>query len=102
MDGEPCKSTYDEIWYCLENGNFINYSFKNNLVSSVLYMWEFKSKYEADKDVNSEIAKAKIEYGRPEMMGDKAFWFSGNLVIMVAYGYANGKHYCSWRVSEKK
>ena len=56
-------------------------------------MREFKSKYEAKEDVKSEIAKEKIEYGRPEIKGDQAFWFTENTLIMVSYGYANGKHY---------
>ena len=101
MNGDPCKTSYNEIWYCGENGSLINYSFKNNIVSSVMYMWEFKSKYEADEDVKSEIAKARIEYGRPDMKGDQAFWFAGNLLIHITYGYTNGKHYSCWRVSER-
>jgi hypothetical protein len=101
MNSVPCKNTYDAIWYCGENGSLINYTFKNNLVSSVMYMWEFKSKYEADEDVRNEIAKAKIEYGRPEMKGDQAFWFSGNFLIHISYGYTNGKHYSCWRASER-
>lgn len=101
MNGNPCKSDYNAIWYCGENGSLIMYEFKNNLVSSVLYMWEFKSKFEADVDVKIEIAKAKIEYGRPDMKGEKAFWFTDNLLILVSYGYTNGKHYSCWSVSEK-
>ena len=31
-NGDPCKSSYNEIWYCGENGSLINYTFKNNLV----------------------------------------------------------------------
>jgi hypothetical protein len=100
-NGDPCKSSYNEIWYCGENGSLINYTFKNNLVSSVLYMWEFNSKYEADQDVRNEIAKAKVDYGRPEMKGDQAFWFTGNYLIMISYGFTNGKHYSCWRVSER-
>ncbi len=102
MEGSPCKSSYNEISYCGENGSLINYSFKNSIVSSVMYMWEFKSKYEADQDVKSEVAKAKNEYGRPEMKGDQAFFFVENLLILISYGYTNGKHYSCWRVSEWK
>ena len=101
INSAPCKNSYDEIWYCGENGSLINYTFKNNLVSSVIYMWEFKSKYEADQDVRNEIAKAKIHYGRPEMKGDQAFFFTGNYLIMITYGFSNGKHYSCWRVSER-
>ena len=64
-------------------------------------MWEFKTKYEADDDVKSEISKTSSELGRPIYKGDQAFWFSGNLLIMVTYGYSNGKHYSCWKVSEK-
>lgn len=100
-DGDPCKITDNGIWYCGKNGSLINYTFRNNLVNSVMYMWEFNSKYEADLDVKNEIAKYKITYGRPEMKEDQAFWFSGNLLIHVFYGYTNGKHYCCWSVSER-
>ena len=100
MNNEPCKSSYDESWYCGENGSLINYKFKNNFVSSVLYMWEFNSKHEADQDVTKEIEKAKITYGRPEMKGNEVFWFKGSLLIHVTYGYTNGKHYSCWSVSE--
>jgi hypothetical protein len=101
INTEPCKTTHDGIWYCDDNGNLINYTFKNNLVSSVMYMREFNSKYEAETDVKSEIAKTKNEYGRPEMKGDQAFWFTGNLLIHISYGYTNGKHYSCWRVSKR-
>ena len=100
-NGDPCKNTYNGIWYCGENGSLINYTFKNNLVSSVMYMWEFKSKYEADLDVKNEIKKYRNEYGKPEMKGNQAFWFLGNYIVQISYGYTNGKHYSCWRVSEK-
>ena len=100
-NGDPCKTTYDGVWYCGINGSLINYTFKNNLVNSVMYMWEFNSKSEADLDVQKEIAKYKTSYGRPEMKGDQAFWFSGNLLIHIFYGYTNGKHYSCWSVSER-
>jgi hypothetical protein len=101
MQGNPCKSDYNQIWYCGDNGSLINYTFKNNLVSSVLYMWEFKSKYEAESDVKSEVTKTENIYGRPERKGVQSFWFTGDEIIMIAYGFTNGKHYSCWRVSER-
>lgn len=98
---EPCKSSYNDIWYCGENGSLISYRFKNNIVNSVMYMWEFNSKYEADEDVKKEISKAKIEYGRPDMKGDQAFWITENFLIHIFYGYTNGKHYSCWGLSER-
>lgn len=100
-DGQPCKIADNGFWYCGKNGSLIHYTFRDNLVTSVLYMWEFNSKYEADIDVKTEIAKNKIAYGRPEMKEDQAFWFSGNLLIHIFYGYTNGKHYSCWSVSER-
>jgi hypothetical protein len=97
---DPCKSNASEIWYCGTNGSLINYTFKNDVVSSVLLMWEFKTKYEADADVRKAISIAKNTYGRPEMKGDIAYWFKGNFLITISYGYANGKHYSSWQVKE--
>lgn len=101
MKGDPCKSNYNEIWYCGENGILIHYTFKNNFVSDIMYMWEFKSKYEADEDVKVRSQNAKIQYGRPEMKGEQSFWFTGNYLILISYGYSNGKHYSCWRVSER-
>lgn len=98
---EPCKSTFNDIWYCIDNGNMINYSLKNNLVSSVLYMSKFNSLNEAYNDVKSEILRMESIYGRPTMKGEQAYWFSGDLLFMVAYGLSNGKHYSSLRVSER-
>ncbi len=100
-DGDPCKSSYDAIWYCGENGSRINYGFEGNTVTSVLYMWEFPSKYEADADVRNEISKYTAEFGRPEMKNGQAFWFVGDNLIMISYGYTNGNHYSTWRVSGK-
>jgi hypothetical protein len=78
MSAEPCKSTYNDIWYCVENGSMIVYDLKNDFVSSVMYMDEYSSKAEANIYVNNEINKAKQKYGRPTMKGDEAYWFSGD------------------------
>lgn len=101
MDREPCKISDNQFWYCEEDGDFINYTFKNNFVSSVMYMWEYKSKYEADQDVKNEISKAKNIYGRPEIKDNQAFWFVDKLLIHITYGYKNGKHYSCLRISER-
>ena len=99
MDKQPCKANISEIWYCMPNGNLINYGFKNEQVHSVLYMWEFKSKEDANQDVEKEVAKYKNEYGRPELKNGAAFWFSGKNLIQISYGYSNGKHYSCFRLS---
>jgi hypothetical protein len=101
MEGEPCKNDYDGLWYCSDNGSLIKYTFSNNQVSEVLYMWEFRSKYEADADVKSEISKGRSQYGRPEMKGEQAFWFVDDLLIMISYGFTNGKHYSTWSVAKR-
>lgn len=96
----PCKKDINAIWYCMENGHLINYTFTDNKVSSVLYMWEFDSKLDADEDVEKEKSKYSAIYGKPTMKGGQAFWFVGdNLLIMCSYAYTNGKHYSTWRVS---
>jgi hypothetical protein len=101
-DSEPCKTDDNSIWYCGDNGGLVNYGFNsNNTVTSVLYMYLFDTKYLAELDVQSEIAKYSKIYGRPTMKGADAFWFSGNLLIMISYGFSNGKHYSCWRVSER-
>lgn len=99
FDKAPCKSSYNEVWYCTENDSFINYTFTENKVSSVLYMWEFNSKMEADSDVRKETIKYTRIYGKPTMKGDQAFWFVGDYIVMCSYGNTNGKHYSTWRVS---
>lgn len=101
FDVGPCKSSYNMVWYCTENNSFINYTFTNNKVSSVLYMWEFNSKIEADSDVRSETTKYSKIYGKPTMKGDQAFWFVGDYIVMCSYGYTNGKHYSTWQVSTR-
>lgn len=101
-DNKPCKTEDNSIWYCGANGGLVNYGFNNNdKVTSVLYMYLFDTKYLAKLDVQSEIEKYTKIYGRPTMKGEDAFWFSGNLLIMISYGFSNGKHYSCWRVSER-
>jgi hypothetical protein len=99
FDKAPCKSSYNSVWYCSENGSLINYSFTSEKVSSVLYMWEFNSKMDADLNVRNETSKYTKIYGKPTMKGDQAFWFVGNYLVMCSYGNTNGKHYSTWRVS---
>ena len=101
FDAGPCKSSYNAIWFCTENDGFINYTFTNNKVSSVLYMWAFNSKMEADSDVRNETSKYTRIYGKPTMKGDQAFWFVGNYIVMCSYGNPNGKHYSTWQVSTR-
>jgi hypothetical protein len=99
FDAEPCKTSLNSIWYCTESDGLINYTFTNNKVSSVLYMWAFNSKIEADSDVRKEISKYTRIYGKPTMKGDQAFWFVGDYLVMCSYGNTNGKHYSTWQVS---
>jgi len=99
FNAAPCKSSYNEVWFCTENDSFINYTFTEDKVSSVLYMWEFNSKMEADSDVRKETTKYTKIYGKPTMKGDQAFWFVGDYLVMCSYGNTNGKHYSTWRVS---
>jgi hypothetical protein len=101
FDKAPCKSSYNAVWYCSENGSLINYTFTSEKVSSVLYMWEFNSKIDADLDVRNETSKYTKIYGKPTMKGDQAFWFVGNYIVMCSYGYTNGKHYSTWQVSTR-
>ncbi len=98
MDGEPCRKTYNDLSYCFENGSYLNYTFSGNKVISVLYMWEFPSKYSAELDVKSQIAKNTKEFGSPKMVGNEAFWYIGKLSIFISYGYLDGKHYSSYFV----
>lgn len=102
MDGNPCKTDYDGIWYCTDNGTLIKYTFSNDQVSKVFYMWEFSSKYEADADIRSEISKARSQFGAAVTKDDKTFWFVGDLLVMIAYGYTNGKHYSTWSVVKRQ
>ena len=101
IDTEPCKSSYNSIWYCGDNGGLVNYGFEYNKVKSVLYMTNFSSKYQAEEDVQKEINKYKSLYGKPTMKGNEAFFFQGDLLVMISYGYSNGKHYSCWRVSKR-
>ena len=101
FDQAHCKSSYNAVWYCTENDSFINYTFTENKVSSVLYMWEFNSKMEADSDVRKETTKYTRIYGKPTMKGDQAFWFVGDYIVMCSYGNTNGKHYSTWQVSTR-
>jgi hypothetical protein len=101
MNSDPCKTSYNQIWYCSENGTLISYSFENNIVRRVLHMWEFKSKYEADEDVRKKVAKMKEINGKPVMKEDQAYWFADDLIVGILYGFTNGKHYSCWSVSKK-
>jgi hypothetical protein len=101
LSSEPCKSDYNSIWYCGNNGGLVNYGFEYNKVSSVLYMTNFSSKYQAEQDVQKEINRYKDIYGKPTMKGNEAYFFRGDLLVMISYGYTNGKHYSCWRVSKK-
>jgi hypothetical protein len=102
MQGQPCKSTINSIWYCGENGSYINYEFNDEIVSSVLYMWEFDDKNKADYDVINETEKNSRVYGKPSMKGDDAFWFVGDFLVSIKYGYTNGKHYSTWSAKRWK
>tara|TARA_B100001989_G_C24533157_1_gene462805 strand:+ start:100 stop:498 length:399 start_codon:yes stop_codon:yes gene_type:complete len=101
VDAEPCKSDYNSIWYCGNNGGLVNYGFEYNKVSSVLYMTNFSSKYLAEQDVQKEINRYKGIYGKPTMKGNEAYFFLDDLLVMISYGYTNGKHYSCWRVSKR-
>ena len=102
INSKPCKTDYNSVWYCLDNGMLVNYEFMYEKVSAVLTMYEFESEYQARQNVATEINKYKMSYGKPEMNGDKAFFFSGNYLFMISYGYTNGKHYSCLRVSQVK
>ena len=52
------------------------------------------------KGVQKEINKYKSLYGKPTMKGNEAFFFRGDLLVMISYGYSNGKHYSCWQVSK--
>ena len=68
----------------------ITYTFKYNLVSDVFFKKAFKTKEQAELDVNDEIKRLKGIYGTPEIREEYTIWFSGNLRISVFYGYMNG------------
>jgi len=101
VSGEPCKTDQYSIWYCDENGGLVNYGFEYNKVNSVTYMTNFSSRYQAEQDVKKEINKYKDVYGKPTMKGNEAYFFRGDLLVMISYGYTNGKHYSCWRVSKR-
>lgn len=102
INSEPCKTDYNSIWYCYNNGKLVNYQFMYEKVSAVTTMNEFESEYLARQNVMKEINNNKMTYGKPEMKGDEAYFFSGRNIIMIAYGYSNGKHYSCLRVSQAK
>ena len=95
----PCKSDFNSIWYCIENGSRLNYSIENDIVRSELQMSIFPSKEEAEANVRLEVADAQRRYGKPIMKGDIAYWFIGNLLMSLSYGYSNGQHYSCKKVS---
>lgn len=95
----PCKSDFNSIWYCVENGSLLNYDIRNDVVVSELQMSIFPSKEEAEANVRLEIADAQRRYGKPIMKGDQAYWFIGNLLMSLSYGYTNGQHYSCKKVS---
>jgi hypothetical protein len=101
MQGDPCKTDYNGVWYCLANGSFVKYTIENDYVTGVFYMWEFSSKYEADADVRLEISKESAQFGKPDMKGDDAFWLVDDLVVLVKYGFTNGKHYSTLSYSKR-
>jgi hypothetical protein len=101
MNSAPCKSDDNSMWFCVEDGSRINYSFKYNLVNKVFYMTAFSSQVEAEDNVKNEIAKAIRNYGRPEMKQGHAYWFSGNLLISIFYGNTNGGHFSCLSISNK-
>lgn len=100
MQGQPCKQDSDNsIWYCDNNGNFQNYTFENDKVIRIFYMWEFYNKALAENNVTKEIEAASKFYGRPSMRGEAAAWFQGDVLIMIQYGPSNGKHYSTRSIS---
>jgi hypothetical protein len=100
IKSNPCKTDYNSVWYCYDNGKMVNYQFMYEKVSIVTTMNEFESEYLARQNVLKEINNYKLTYGKPEMKGDEAYFFSGRNLIMLAYGYSNGKHYSCMRVSQ--
>ena len=61
MQGQPCKQDSDNsIWYCDNNGNFQNYTFENDKVIRIFYMWEFYNKALAENNVTKEIEAAPL------------------------------------------
>ena len=64
-------------------------------------MTNFGSKFQAQQDAQKEINKYKSIYGKPTMKGNEAYFFRGDLLVMISYAYTNGKHYSIWRVSKR-
>jgi len=98
---QPCKISESGLWYCGNKGDLTFYSIKNNLVHSVLNMWEYPSKNDADIAVRKAIEEEKSRIGSPTMKEGNAYWFVGNYLVCISYGYTNGKHYSCWNVSER-
>ena len=96
---EPCKSDYNSILYCEDNGRYLNYGFEYNKVVSVISLTPFSSKYQAEQDVKKKINTFKREYGKPRIKGEKAYFNVGNFLVMFTYSYKGGKHMSSWMVS---
>jgi len=101
MKVQPCKQDSDNsIWFCDNNGNFQHYTFENEKVITVFYMWEFETKALADINVKKEIEATSKIYGRPTMRGEDPAWFVGDFLIIIRYGPSNGKHYSTRSVSK--
>ena len=101
MNVEPCKSSYNELWFCGLNGFMVNYGFDGGQVKSIMSMTEFNSKYLADIDVKNKIIEFTNQYGKPTMKDEKAFWFVGDELNSLFYGYSNGKHYSCFGISKR-
>lgn len=80
----------------------VNYGFDGGIVKSIMSMTEFESKYLVDIDIKNKINEFTNQYGKPTINDEKAFWFVGNELNSLFYGYSNNKHYSCFGITKWK
>lgn len=84
-----CKSDANSVTYCFYDDDndydckstVIVFNFKNSRVYSVMFIWTHYTSSEASADINYELNRLTRLYGRPEMRGGAAHFFTSDALI---------------------
>ena len=83
----PCESDNLIVTYCVEDGSRLSYLFKGEILDKIITMTVFPTKASAERQLEREIAEAKVSLGvEPFMMGEQTLFNTLNSPIFVSYG----------------
>lgn len=85
---DACEITVGKaLTYCIEDGSYIDYIFKNNTLNGIMFSTPFSSKSEAEVELKKEISSFSIKNEiSPFYMGGQALFRKEGVPYKVSYG----------------